>query len=290
MFTKEALILPKSDYYLYQPSTTAARIYLYPKETGFFYYEPRYWRSRIRYNSFLLMYISKGTCQVKLPGQPLQQASQGQIVLIDCYDSHEYGFQSGAEVSWLHFDGTLARSYYELILASQGNIITPANSFVIFQEMNRILNLFRESKPVKESDLSQSITSILDQLLNNQPCTSAASSHAKIIESSRAYINEHFREPLTLEQLADIANMSPFHFSRVFTRQTGFTPHQYLIATRINSAKFLLKLPDISIKEIAFGSGFNSESSFCSTFRKWEQMTPSEYREHAFLTSAPGTD
>ena len=87
------------------------------------------------------------------------------------------------------------------------------------------------------------------------------------------------------DRLAKNANMSPFHFSRVFTAQTGFTPHQYLIATRINSAKFLLKLPDVPVKEIAFGSGFNSESSFCSTFRKWENMTPSEYRERMIRSS-----
>ena len=81
--------------------------------------------------------------------------------------------------------------------------------------------------------------------------------------------------------IAKNANLSPFYFTRVFTAETGFTPHQYLIATRLNSAKFLLKTPGISIKEIAFASGFNSESSFCSTFRKWENMTPSEYRTRA---------
>ena len=46
-------------------------------------------------------------------------------------------------------------------------------------------------------------------------------------------------------------------------------------------ARIGVKLPDIPIKEIAFSSGFNSESSFCSTFRKWEHMTPGEYRECA---------
>lgn len=286
MFAKEAKVLPESDYYLYHPSTVASQIYLYVKEIGFFYYEPGYRRSRIRYDNFLLMYISKGTCRLKIPGQPWQLAQTGQFILIDCYVPHEYVFDSCAEVLWMHFDEVLARSYYDLILASHGSIITPANIFPVCQAFTSLLTLFRNSGALSESSLSQTITGILDLLLQEPGYSVNTYSHSKIIDSSRAYINEHFKDPLTLEQLAGLANMSPFHFSRVFTRYTGFTPHQYLIATRINSAKFLLKCPDIPIKEIAFTSGFNSESSFCSTFRKWEHMTPSEYREHTFL-SAP---
>ena len=65
------------------------------------------------------------------------------------------------------------------------------------------------------------------------------------------------------------------------------TPHRYLIATRLNSAKFLLRTNGMSIKEIAYASGFNSESSFCSTFRKWEKVTPSEYRANTMSVTAP---
>ena len=285
MRTKENLVNPASDYYLYQPSTIASKLYLYPKEIGYFYYEPGYWRSRIQYNSFLLMYIAKGTCQVLLPDQQLQNAVAGQVVLIDCYVPHEYGFDCDAEVSWIHFDGPLARDFYDLITASHGNIISPSNSFPITNGLDQMLHVFRNSKPLKEGEASEMITQMLNTLLYTRAYSGNTTSHFKVVEKSRAYINEHFSEPLTLEQLAKNANMSPFHFSRVFTAQTGFTPHQYLIATRINSAKFLLKLPDVPVKEIAFGSGFNSESSFCSTFRKWENMTPSEYRQQMLLSS-----
>lgn len=53
MRTKENLVNPDSDYYIYQPSTIASRLYLYPKEIGYFYYEPGYWRSRIQYLSLI---------------------------------------------------------------------------------------------------------------------------------------------------------------------------------------------------------------------------------------------
>lgn len=278
MNAKEMKIDPTSDYYLYQPSTIASRLYLFPKEIGYFFYEPGYRRSRIRHNSFLLMYLVKGACKILLPAQSLQEASAGQVILIDCYMPHEYSFDRASEVAWIHFDGRLARDFYELITVEHGNILSPSNPFPVTNTLERLLHIFREAKPLKEGEASELITQMLNTLLYTRTLPGNTTSHFKIVEKSRAYINEHFRESLTLDQLARQANMSPFHFSRVFTAQTGFTPHQYLLATRINSAKFLLKLSDLSIKDIASHSGFNSESSFCSTFRKWEKLTPGEYR------------
>ena len=56
------------------------------------------------------------------------------------------------------------------------------------------------------------------------------------------------------------------------------TPHKYLITTRMANAKFLLKTSQMSVKEIAFRSGFTDESGFCTAFKKQERMTPKEYR------------
>ena len=78
--------------------------------------------------------------------------------------------------------------------------------------------------------------------------------------------------------IAENAALSPYYFTRIFSQETGFTPHQYLIATRLSFAKYLLQSGEKSVKEIAFHSGFHSESSFCATFRKWEGITPGAYR------------
>ena len=119
----------------------------------------------IQYNSFLLMYIAKGTCQVLLPNQQLQNAAAGQVVLIDCYVPHEYGFDSNSEVAWIHFDGPLARDFYDLIFASHGNIISPSNPFPITNDLDQMLHVFRNSKPLKEGEASEMITQMLNTLL-----------------------------------------------------------------------------------------------------------------------------
>lgn len=279
MHSKEAKVLPKSDYYTYQPSAIASKIYLYPIVVGHFYYEAGYLQRRNNYDSFLLMYISNGSCKLRSGGISAV-ASKGQFLLIDCYNPHEYGNDEAMDSPWIHFDGPLARSYYELITASHGNVLSPENPYPIVHTMNKIIDLFRKPSPIREAVISGYITQILTELLTIRSETGNSFSRSQIVENSLAYINEHFSEPLSLETIAQNANLSPYYFTRIFTAETGFTPHQYLIATRISYAKFLLQdTGDLPVKEIAFATGFNSESSFCTTFKKWEGNTPSEYRE-----------
>jgi AraC-like DNA-binding protein len=93
-----------------------------------------------------------------------------------------------------------------------------------------------------------------------------------------SYIMEHLSEDVSLEELAKKASLSPFYFSRLFKKETGFTPHDYILTTRINHAKFLLLTSSLSIKDICFQLGFSSESAFCTAFKKKIGETPSEFR------------
>lgn len=277
MRSKEPKVRAESDYYLYMPSATACRLYLYPTCLGQFFYEAGYHITRSHYDSFLLMYVASGSCTLNFQGRSAA-AVKDQVILLDCYAPHEYGFPQDSEILWLHFDGPLAREYYQTITEGQGIVFSVKNLYPITHNLEKILGLFRTSSPIRESAVSLRISQILNELLTTQGDSGNSLSRSQIVENSLAYINEHFSEPLSLEQLAKNANLSPYYFTRVFTSETGMTPHQYLIAARLNSAKYLLRTNGMSIKEIGFCSGFHSESSFCSTFKKWEKVTPSEYR------------
>lgn len=277
MQANEINVSADSDLYFYQPSLTASRLFMYPMAVGHFYYLPGYKQTRIRYDSFLLLFINSGECFAEIQGKPLV-GIRNQFMFLDCYQSHKYSFPIESEVYWIHFDGPLARSYYETITASKGNTITVQSHHSILHTLKKILNIFRTHSPVNESVVSAYITQILTDLLYGKQDSGNKISSPRMIERSLAYINDHFDEQISLSHLAKEANLSPYYFTRVFTAETGFTPHQYIIAARINSAKYLLDHSDISVKDIAFSCGFNSESSFCTTFKKWENMTPSDYR------------
>lgn len=68
------------------------------------------------------------------------------------------------------------------------------------------------------------------------------------------YINEYLDRELSLDELAAIAQLSPYHFCRSFKQSTGFTPHQYVIRQRVERAKLLLKNGKMGILEVAIAS------------------------------------
>ncbi len=278
MRSKELKVSPLSDYYVYSPSMLAKKLYLYPISTGYFIYEPDYYISRNRFDSFLVMYITKGTCDITVEGKSFR-AKAGQFILLDCYIPHCYGSRETWETSWLHFDGVLAREYFREITSHYGYVLNPDNPAALCRSIENIYQCFKNASPIIESVISNHITDILNGLLIPAPEGRKSSASACLIADSVSYINEHFHEYISIEELAEKANLSLFHFTRIFSREIGITPHQYLISTRISAAKFLLKSSEASVKDIAFSTGFHSESSFCSTFKKWEHMTPSEYRK-----------
>jgi AraC family transcriptional regulator len=93
-----------------------------------------------------------------------------------------------------------------------------------------------------------------------------------------AYIEEHLAEPISLAALAQLARLSPYHFSRAFKQSFGVPPHRYHTSRRIERAKALLAKPAQSVTEIGFTLGFCEASSFSAAFRRETGLTPSSYR------------
>jgi AraC family transcriptional regulator len=93
-----------------------------------------------------------------------------------------------------------------------------------------------------------------------------------------AYIEEHLAEPISLATLAQLAKLSPYHFSRAFKQSFGRPPHRYHTSRRIERAKALLAKSAQSVTEIGFTMGFCETSSFSAAFRRETGRTPSSYR------------
>lgn len=91
-------------------------------------------------------------------------------------------------------------------------------------------------------------------------------------------IHDDLQANLSLKALADASHLSPYHFSRVFKRVTGFSPHQYVLSQRIQLARRLLVETTLPIAEVAHHAGFYDQSHFTYHFKRLVGITPSKMR------------
>ena len=91
-------------------------------------------------------------------------------------------------------------------------------------------------------------------------------------------VDRAYAEPLDVAALARAAHVSPTHFTRSFRAAYGTTPHQFLIARRMERAALQLRETDKPVTEISLDVGFRSLGSFSTTFRRWLGVSPSAYR------------
>ena len=92
------------------------------------------------------------------------------------------------------------------------------------------------------------------------------------------YIEEHLDDRLTLTEIAGIACLSPFHFSRSFKQAAGVSPARYIIKRRVERAKTLLRLTDQPLSWVAQEAGFTDQSHLTTEFRRQIGVTPGRFR------------
>ena len=94
------------------------------------------------------------------------------------------------------------------------------------------------------------------------------------------YIRKHYGEKLTLKSLAKLLNLNPSYVSGIFSKYNGISLWTFICQTRINIAKAYLKKTEKSISDISALCGFESVSNFNRIFKKFTQMSPSEFRKN----------
>lgn len=117
-------------------------------------------------------------------------------------------------------------------------------------------------------------------LLSNQILVQQENAEPPMIHRAKQYIQEHYTEELSLEQVAKSVNTSTFYFCKMFKKYTGVNFTEYLSRIRIENARNLLLNPNLRISEIAFAAGFQSLTHFNRVFKKIVGESPTEFREH----------
>ena len=169
------------------------------------------------------------------------------------------------------------------------NVYFTHDNYSLSYELKTLVELFIEEynyiQPGRNlvlKDLSTQILSLLiKQVQNNMPFLASPdyATAKKNIDKVIEYLRDQYDAKYSLEEAAQIAHLSPYHFIRTFKAYTGKSPYEYLMFVKINRAKEMLSSNKHSITEICFMCGFNSLSNFINYFRKKVGISPSEYRK-----------
>ncbi len=154
------------------------------------------------------------------------------------------------------------------------------------REILMIIDEYKHKQSVYALAVTARIYDILRIMARNVAFESYASGEArqfyKEIESAQkvfSYVNQHYEEAVTLQQAADAAGYSMYHFTRFFKKMTGMTFNDYLTNLRIQKSVEMLLETDKSITETAYLCGFNSVKTYNRVFKKLRQMSPRDFRK-----------
>lgn len=137
---------------------------------------------------------------------------------------------------------------------------TPLNDIILKSELFRFFAILAESNDLRPAD-----------------CTNTARSEK--IRPALEFINGHFTENITIEQLADISHLSKSYFMSCFKNAAGIGATRYINQIRINAVCELLRTDDRNVSELAFACGFTNLANFNRQFLRQIGVSPKEYRK-----------
>lgn len=163
----------------------------------------------------------------------------------------------------------------------------PYEAPILYDMMMEILEEYQSTSPIREVDIYAKALQML-YLLGEHLCTQDQK-HAEKTSLQQEYIakfteicdyiDAHLTENLTLDEMANKAGFSKFHFTRLFKQFTNYSFYQYVNVRRIHHAQLLLVEPDITVTEAAYRSGFSNTSAFDRMFKLHKNCTPTEFRK-----------
>jgi len=160
-------------------------------------------------------------------------------------------------------------------------LLKPAKTEEIVSAIGRVQKDIRleQKKAQEQMKLKEQLSKAISAIdLQSQGLSSEGWEGTSQLARTKEYIDSHYRNAITLEGAASYANLSPYHFSKIFKETFGITFIDYVTDLRIEQAKLEIRLMEKSLKEICFGVGYRDPNYFSRVFKKRTGFTPTEYR------------
>ena len=287
-------ILDKSKWVMGTTPEAARLLPFYITEAGEFFAGEDYFTERDGRDGYQLIYTASGSGRFIADNKEIKLEA-GSAVIIRCNERHRYEtYKSGWHNLWIHFDGCGAKGFESLINGDEYVAVYTADKEELETALTTIITMAHRTDMLSCALISDSVSKIMTALLT-QRLTKALQSDGSNggetkypeIHSVLEFIHKNYALSITIDDMVRDINISKYHFIRIFKRQMGVTPYEYLTDYRMKMAKILLRTTYKSIFEISDEVGYKSKSNFISKFRDLNGVTPAQYRkENISLSSA----
>jgi AraC-like DNA-binding protein len=132
----------------------------------------------------------------------------------------------------------------------------------------------------RQASLLGLLTLLVERFAEGRAAPPRPGAERRAVARAREYLFEHYAENVSLDELARVANLSPFHFSRVFAGELGMPPHAFQIQLRVERAKALLR-DGWPIPQVASHTGFADQSHLTRHFKRLAVVTPGQYAQNS---------
>lgn len=283
----QALSLPslKADYHMSErrrlmvpmPITAAAReSLLFLESFSVAESDGEYYTKRSDINTYLLLYTYGGNGRLRYEGKEYL-LGEGDGFLIACNKPHVYQTEGEYwEHGDLHFNGHTAKDFFAVF--SQGGSVIFHSRLSFQRLLEQLLLSYQRIQPDRDLMIHVGLTELLSLLLTKQ-YSEEPGAMEETVRTLIRYMQAHFTEQITMDDLASLSNISKYHLSREFKRLTNYAPIEYLLMIRAENAATLLRNTDLPLAVIAERSGIGSEQYLSRLFRGHYGTTPGKYRK-----------
>lgn len=267
---------------LYTPSAFAKNNLLFLQEIGTLQALKIHTSRRLGMNSYLFFYIKSGSGVLEYEGTTYQ-LKKGDCVFLDC--NHNYSHRTSSDLwslQWVHFYGNNADKIHEQFRErNNAPVFHPDYINAYEKTLTELQETAAGESLVRDMMIAEKIMGLLALIMHDceqQEAEKVTSSKVGLLKDIKAYLEIHFRDSISLDDLAGLFYIDKYYLTRRFKQQYGCTVNTYLQQLRITHAKHLLRFSDRSIEEIALDCGVNDPNYFARLFKKVEGISPGEFR------------
>lgn len=224
------------------------------------------------------------TCEL-LPGTAYLSLLPGE----SSYYIPESGGIHEWEYFYVYFQGSAALPFYQKIKADFGQLLSLAPDCTPLRLWRNLKEDCERGRQLRRYEGGELVYRFLSSLLRTLEISSApCKAPASYVEQGISYMQKHLADNFSMEDLAGTLGLSPSYFTRLFVKEKGLTPLNYLNSLRIEHAAFLLSNTLLPVDVVAKNCGFSCGNYFCKVFRKALHTSPSQYRQRAGELSGEG--